>query len=416
MNWKLNAMLVKTIALLGHKDHGKSTLIGNLLIRTGAATQIRINEAKTYSKKLRRPFEPAFMLDSFAEEREQEMTYDTTRAEIKYKNLAFALIDVPGHEELIKNMISGASYAEVAILLVSAKPGEGITAQAKRHLFISRMLGISRLIVAVNKMDSVAYDKGRFDEISHGLRRFIGKVGFDTKSVSFVPISAYDGENLVKKSGKMKWYKGGTLIDAIYKNARNRDRVNAGPLRIIVQGAIGAGNNIIAGRIVSGRLTAGERISIMPNMESARIKEIIVKGRKANAANSGENVALKIDKKIGFEIRGTVISGLKDKPKLTDLVKARIFVTNKISKNTRAKFNGVDIKCLQVRILCGIDATTGTENKKIGFDILNAVDAEVKFERKLPVEEFETTKELGRFVLYSDNEFAGIGIISSATG
>lgn len=406
-------MMVKTIALLGHKDHGKSTLIGSMLMQTGSATQVRINEAKMYSKRLHKAFEPAFILDSFAEEREQEMTYDTTRAEIKYKNLAFAFIDVPGHEELIKNMISGASYGEIAILLVSAKRDEGIRDQTKRHLFISRMLGMERLIVAVNKMDTVQYDQGRFEEIKSGLGEFISKIGFSPKHVYFVPISAYNGENLVKKSKEMKWYKGDTLIDTVYQNTSNNGAQKLGPLRVIVQGVIDSDGDMIGGRIVSGKLKAGDKIVIMPNMDNAIVKGIIVKGKKAQSANVGENVAIRIDRKIKYALRGTVISELADEPRLTDTVNARIFVTSKFGKDMTVKFNGVDIKCSRIKVLNGIDTTSGEKTSSNRPEILGAIDADVSFERKLPVERFEETKELGRFVLYSNKDFAGIGTIKS---
>ena len=404
-------MLVRTIALLGHKDHGKSTLIGNMLIQTGSATQVRINEAKVYSEKMHKPFEPAFILDSFAEEREQEMTYDTTRAEIKHKDLAFAFIDVPGHEELIKNMISGASYGEIAILLVSAKGDEGVRDQTRRHLFISRMLGIERLIVAVNKMDTIQYDEGRFEEIKSSLGGFIGKIGFNPKNVCFVPISAYNGENLVKRSKKMGWYGGDALIDAIYKNAKRAGGRKRGPLRIIVQGVLDQASNMIGGRIVSGRLAAGNRIVIMPCMDNAVAREIIVKGKRVRNANVGENVAIRLDRKVKHALRGAVISGLSDRPLLTDTVNARIFVTKRFGKDVQIKFNGIDIRCSGIKVLNGIDTTTGEKIKATKPEILNAIDAQVRFERRLPVERFEETKELGRFVLYSKKDFAGIGTI-----
>src|SRR5271169_5201570 len=135
-----------TITMLGEKDHGKSTLIGNLLISTGHTTEARINEVKKTSKSKR--FEPAHILDSFVEEREQEMTIDTTRAELVYRNAIYELIDVPGHLELIKNMMSGASNSDIAILMVSAKREEGFRPQTKRHIFISTMFGTKALVVA----------------------------------------------------------------------------------------------------------------------------------------------------------------------------------------------------------------------------------------------------------------------------
>jgi translation elongation factor EF-1alpha len=406
-------MIVRAIALLGHKDHGKSTLIGSMLMQTGSATQVRINEAAAYSKKLHKSFEPAFILDSFSEEREQEMTYDTTRAQIKYKDLAFSLIDVPGHEELIKNMISGASYGELAILLVSAKKDEGIMNQTKRHLFVARMLGIDKLVVAVNKMDSVGYDENRFESIKSELSEFIDRIGFEGKNVIFVPISAYNGENLVNRSTRMGWYRGDTLADSVYNTFRTpTSNIGSGALRIIVQGIIDQNNNIIAGKVISGILKKGEAILLLPNRETATVKEIIVKGKKVNSAGVGENAAMIIDSDTKGELRGAVISGLKDSPEITDSVTARIFVTNTISNNSYIKFNGVDVKCLEIKVLDGIDTTTGKKTGRKTAEPLNAIDARVTFGKKLPVENYNVTKELGRFVLYSNNVFAGIGMIT----
>ncbi|MCW6160297.1 MAG: GTP-binding protein [Candidatus Micrarchaeales archaeon] len=405
-------MQVKSVTLLGHKDHGKSTLIGSLLMQTGAATKVRIKEAEEYSKRLGKTFEPAFILDSFAEERTGEMTIDTTRAEIKYKDLAFALIDVPGHEELIKNMISGASYGEVALLLVSAKRDEGIKDQTKRHLFLSRMFGIEDLVVAVNKMDTRDFDEDAFLAVKKELSGFIERIGFDQKRVSFVPISAYSGENLVKKSSKMKWYNGEPLIDAIYESAKKEKRQRHGALRLIVQGMIDADEGIIGGKIVNGDMKIGERIAILPQDQHATVKDIVVKGNKVKIATTGENVAIRLDKKVDFEVRGSVISNAEEKPRLTDKLKAKIFIVSKPGKTLRIKFNGIDLECGGMKILNSINTVNGKKGPA-KMEVLNAVEAEIQLDKKLPVEEFETTKELGRFVLYSGKEFMGIGTIIS---
>ncbi|VVB76719.1 Elongation factor 1-alpha [uncultured archaeon] len=407
-----DAMIVKNIALLGHKDHGKSTLIGSMLMQTGAATQVRINEAKEYSRQLKKNFEPAFILDSFAEERTGEMTIDTTRAEIKFKDMAFALIDVPGHEELIKNMISGASYGDIALLIVSAKKDEGIRDQTKRHLFIARMLGIESLVVAVNKMDLIGYDEGKFQEIRDGLAEFITKIGFERASVSFVPISAYNGENLVKRSLNMKWYKGRPLIETLYAYAKREGRKQADALRIVTQGAIpSAKGELVVGRIVNGTVKTGEKVSVLPAGEAAVVKEITVKGSKVKKAVFGENVALRLDRKVIAELRGAVISSASSKPVVSDLIRAKILVTGKIRKDSVIKFNGVDISCKNVKVLNGISTTTGERNSSKTAKLLEAVDAEVRLARKIPIEGYDVTRELGRFVLYSGKKFAGIGII-----
>ncbi len=381
-----------------------------MLMLTGAATKVRIKEAQEYSKRLHKAFEPAFILDSFAEERLNEMTIDTTRAEIKYKDLAFAFIDVPGHEELIKNMISGASYGEVALLLVSAKKDEGIRDQTKRHLYIARMLGIDKLLVAVNKMDTVSYKESTFENVKNELSQFIEKIGFEKSKTLFIPISAYKGDNLVKKSANLKWYNGSTLVDAIYKNAKSEGRNQSGALRMITQGGLDD-SRLVLGKVISGSVHMGEKVSLLPTGGDAVVKEIIVKGKKTRAAGTGLNVALRLDRSTKAELRGTVISSSNSKPALKDRIKARVFVTGRIGKDLSIKFNGVDIGCKSLKILNGIDVTTGERTASKTAEPLNAMEAELSLEKKIPVEAYETTRELGRFVLYSNSVFAGIGII-----
>ncbi len=404
-------MQVKTISLLGHKDHGKSTLIGSILMETGAATQVRINEAKEYSKRLGKAFEPAFILDSFAEEREQEMTYDTTRAQIKYKKLAFAFIDVPGHEELIKNMISGASYGEIALLLVSAKKDEGIRDQTKRHLFISRMLGIKKLVVAVNKMDTCGYDQSRFESIIDGLQEFIGRIGFAKENVKFVPVSAYNGENLVKKSKKMSWYKGKTLLELIYEGSEDHDSSGKGPLRLLLQGFLEGRNDLLVGKVIRGKLNSGKTARILPSGTSVKIKEITVKGRRVKTAKAGENVAVLLEKKVTEDVRGSVVCENASEVRPESTIKAKVFVVLSFGEKPNIKFNGNDVPCKSVNVLKYVDTTNGSESTRGKIEPLNAIIAQFKLERKIPAESYDETKELGRFVLYSKGKFAGIGVI-----
>lgn len=407
-------MRVINVSLLGQKDHGKSTLIGSLLIQTGAATKVRMKEAEIYSRKLHKPFEPAFILDSFPEEREQGMTYDTTRVEIPFIDVAFALIDVPGHEELIKNMISGASYGEIALLVVSAKKGEGIKNQTKRHLFISRMLGIGKLVVAINKMDGIGYDKDTFDRIRRDLERFIAEIGFDRRNVCFVPISAYKGENLMKKSAEIKWYKGRPLIELLYKYAKSEGIAQKRALRVVVQGVIPEGRKrLVVGKIVSGRVNEGEHAIILPSGNKVTVKGITVKGRRKGSAETGENVALELDGKLDDDLRGSVISSIGDLPRLNDTIKSRVFVTGKLGEDMRIKFNGVEIKCADIRVLSRIDATTGEKTASKEVRPLDALDAKILLSKKIPVERYDVTREIGRFVMYNGNKFVGIGVITS---
>ncbi|MEM3227676.1 MAG: GTP-binding protein, partial [Candidatus Micrarchaeaceae archaeon] len=334
-------MEVYRITLLGHKDHGKSTLIGNLLMLTHSVTRSRINEARDYSKKLHKKFEPAFIIDSFHEEREMGLTIDITRAEITYKSKAFSFIDVPGHEELIKNMISGASNASTALLLVSAKPGEGIKGQTKRHLFIARMLGISNIIVAINKMDSVSFSENRFEEIKSNISEFMNKIGFDNKKMAFVPISAYKGDNLIENSKRMEWYKGKPLIELVYKMAKQEQKKDDGALRISLQGFLNGRRDLVAGRIVRGHLKVGEPgICIVPLNINISVKSITVDGRKVKRAKVGSSVALELDKEIGKDVRGSIICGELYCPIPKKILRAQMFFTKSDIKDVKIRFNG----------------------------------------------------------------------------
>ena len=406
-------MIVKNISLLGHKDHGKSTLIGNLLIQTKSVTPARIAEAKKTSKKLGRQFEPGYILDSFSEEREKEMTIDTTRAEMAYKDLAFAFIDVPGHEELIKNMISGASYAEIALLMVSAKKEEGIRDQTKRHLFIAKMLGINKLIIAVNKMDLVGYSEDRFNQIRKELGGFIANIGFKASNFYFVPVSAYNGDNLIKKSGKIGWYKGKPLVELLYEQAIMDDkRKSVAPLRIVIQGAIESKRQMVVGKVISGRVKMGSAVSILPFGYKTKIESIVVKGRKAKGAGLNEDVALTFESEFSGNLRGAVVAGSEEAPRLTDKINSLIFVTGKIKKPLKIRINGNEVHCKALEISEQVDTTTGEANRKKSAHVLDAIRAKITLEKKVPIEDFDKVKELGRFVLYSGGKFSGIGIVS----
>ena len=405
-------MMVRNVALLGHKDHGKSTLIGSLLMQTGAATKVRIKEAEAYSKRLHKSFEPAFILDSFAEERLKGMTIDTTRAEINHKGTAFMLIDVPGHEELIKNMISGASYGEVAVLLVSAKPGEGIRAQTKRHLFIAHMLGMDRLIVAVNKMDTVGYEKDAFMAVERDLSAFAARVGFERRNVRFVPISAYIGENLVKPSRRMPWYSGKPLLDTLYESAKPARHRKGSLLRVLLQGTIPIGGKAFAaGRVLSGSISVGDDVVMLPSDRRAKISSIIIRGRHAKTGKAGENIAVLLDKPINEEVRGSVLAGAGGSLKAAGKVKALVFVARVFGRRMHLKFNGVEVQCKKVKVLRNIDSTTGEAYGPTSPKPLDVIEAELTLEHAVPMESYSATHELGRFVLYSGNEFAGMGVV-----
>lgn len=401
-------MDVNKVTLLGHKDHGKSTLIGNLLITTKSVSQQRINDAKKTSKKLGRGFEPGFILDSFEEEREGGLTIDTTRAQILYKDTAFEFIDVPGHEELIKNMISGASNAEFAVLMVSANEDEGIRDQTLRHLYLAGMLGIRKLIVAVNKMDKVAYRQEKFDSIKKMISKFLIKIGFEGRNVFFIPISAYNAENLTTKSKNMKWYSGEPLLDTMVRQSKSSGKASNPELRIAVQGVLEE-EDLVIGRIISGSLKKGQDIVILPQDDQYKANEIYIKGKKASQGKPGQNVALKLNRNMPEGIRGSIICATDKPPKPTRKFNALVFAVKTPGKSSTMRFNGNSIDC-KMRINEVIDTTTG-DSISASFKSLNAAKVTVEISSPIVAEPFSKSEELGRFVLYENGEFSGIGVI-----
>ncbi|MDE1865028.1 MAG: hypothetical protein KGH94_00090 [Candidatus Micrarchaeota archaeon] len=400
------------ITMLGEKDHGKSTLIGSMLIATGAATEHRINEAKKYSKGGR--FEPGYILDSFEEERAQEMTIDTTRAELVYKDNLFEFIDVPGHLELIKNMMSGASHGEIAILMVSMKKDEGLQPQTKRHVYIANMLGIKGLIVAINKMDMVSYDKKAFDRVKEDISKYLKAIGF-TKPVSYVPVSAYDSQNLIKSSDKMKWYTGMPLIEelALFTASRKAGGPRKG-LRAIVQDVVDhEGKEMVFCLLNSGTIKVGQSIKLEPIAATAKVQEIYLKGKKADSAGAGTNIAIVVSSKARAK-RGFIVCGADERPLSTKEFESITFFIKPVNKGSEFEIkinnNAVPIKIEQVAEL--ISPVTGASkpgSAKIPSG--SAARIRVKLGESYPVERFSDYNELGRFALYSKGKFCGIGIV-----
>ncbi len=403
-------MIIRRVTLLGHKDHGKSTLIGNLSILTGSVTEARISDAKKTSEKLGLKFEPGFILDSFYEEREGGMTIDTTRAQIKYGDNAFEFIDVPGHEELTKNMISGASYADAALLMVSTKEDEGIKTQTKRHLFIAKMLGIERVVVAVNKMDLAQYKKERFDEIKEELSKYLTNLGFNEKNIAFVPISAYTGEGLIKNSVNMPWYKNDSLIEMLVKFS-GKKKVSSEELIVLLQGELNGDKKMLTGKVLSGSLLVDSKVKILPSNNEIFIKQIVVRGKSVKKAVKDENVAISIENEISGDVRGSVLLDKNSNKKISREIQTTIFFLRNMNERVSILINGSKINCKNIQINKVIDIKTGKEMKGSDIKPLGAAKALIKLENKIFIEKFSIVPELGRFAIYDNDKFSGIGIV-----
>lgn len=310
------------IVLIGHRDHGKSTLIGRFLLDTGTIKESRLKEIKEVDEASGKKFELAHLLDSFKEEREREMTIDTTMASVNYKGKIYRLIDVPGHSELISNMLTGASGADAAVLLLDAE--EGIKEQTGQHLQIAKLLGVEQLAVAVNKIDKIGYDQNRFEKLSADIAKVLESIGYFQKKVNFFPISALNGDNVILRSLKTPWYKGPTLMEFIESNIRPVSFLNS-PLRFLSQDEYQDGNGkILVGKMESGKIETGQAILISPENIKEKVREIKTFDRILKEACAGESIGMILENQ-NHVLRGRVVSLAENPPKVSELIEGEIF-------------------------------------------------------------------------------------------
>src|SRR5215831_8157231 len=310
------------IVIVGHVDHGKSTLVGRLLHETGSLPDGKLEMLKAVSARRGMPFEWSFLLDALQTERDQGITIDTTQIRFRTGSRDVVLIDAPGHAEFLRNMITGASQADGAVLIIDAL--EGVRDQTRRHGYLLHLLGIKQVAVVVNKMDRVAFGKARFDEISNEISTHLTGLGVTPAAV--IPISAREGDGVAARTPRIGWYKGPTVVEALdaLEPARPLETL---PLRLPVQAIYKFDDRrIVAGRIESGSLSAGDEIVIMPAGKIAKIKTVEgwpqspVKG----AQGAGHSVGITLDRELFLE-RGDVIGHLGYAPRDTRRLRARVF-------------------------------------------------------------------------------------------
>jgi len=397
------------VVVAGDVDAGKSTLIGRFLYESGSVVDGAIANITESCRKQGNDFEFAYLLDSLEEERAGRLTIDTTQVFCRdKKGRQWLFIDVPGHRELFRNMLVGSSYADVAVLVVDAQ--RSLREQTKRHSQVLKFLGIRRFIVVINKMDTACYNKKIFLKEKERVSGFLRKIKI--KPACCVPVSAKQGDNLFNNSRRTNWYKGATLIEALTITCRKPGGNN---FRMPVQDVYKLeGKNIIAGRIIAGRIKAGEKVNILPSDEESRVKEIRVFKQNIPSAGFPENIGLILDNSEGLA-RGMILA----KPRLPDVktrVLAKIFCVYplKIREGLRFKSATQNVAAHIKRI----DAVWGTADLKARpkTGLLRQTDlAEIVIavERPVVTERFEGGNTLGRFVLENKGrEICAVGIIA----
>ena len=300
------------IVMAGHVDHGKSTLIGRLLHDTDSLPPGKAEELKALSDKRGVPLEWSFVLDSLQTERDQAITIETTRVWFRWNGRRYVIIDAPGHREFVRNMLSGASEADAAVLVVDAI--EGISEQTQRHAQLLQMLGIRQIVVVANKMDGVDYSAQRYEAVCSGARELLGSLGLEAQTI--IPVSARNGENVATRSENMPWYDGPVLLDAMERFVPLAGAEDA-PLRMRVQDVYREETTrIAAGRVESGRLQVGDTVLISPMGSKTTIRSIERwNSPQRNWAGAGESIGITFSDPV-FINRGDVISHVANAPSL----------------------------------------------------------------------------------------------------
>nr|MBU1328935.1 GTP-binding protein [Candidatus Omnitrophota bacterium] len=401
------------IAMVGHVDHGKSTLIGRLLIDTDSLPKEKITEIKKLSKELGKEAELAFIVDQLKEEREQAKTIDTTQIFLKIKNNNFVLIDTPGHVELLKNMITGATQADIALLVIDIN--EGIMEQTKRHLYVLNMVGINSVIVIFNKMDLVDYKKERFNALKSDLLTFLENLNIEP--VFIIPVSAKQDVNISKKCYKIAWYKGPSLLEAFGLLKSNTKSIKKS-LRFAVQDIYKINNKkIIAGKMLSGILKKNQQVLLLPSNVTVTIKSLNVFGKYNKIkACSGENIGISLNETLPVK-RGYILAQKENSPKLSVSFRGNILwlckEPLKINKTINLRCSTQEVDCIVERIEKRIDSSTLNIIEENAKELrLNEVGlAALKTKKPIVIEKFAFIEELGRFAVGRDHDLIGIGVI-----
>jgi len=416
------------IVIAGHVDHGKSTVIGRLFADTNSLPQGKLEQIKEMCRRNSKPFEYAFLLDALKDERSQGITIDTARSFFKTEKRRYIIIDAPGHIEFLKNMITGASRAEAALLVIDAN--EGIQENSRRHGYMLSMLGISQIAVLVNKMDLVGYDEKIYNNIVAEFTEFLGKINI--KPMSFTPISAMQGDNIAIKSNNMPWFGGMTVLEVLdnFKDSKLPDDL---PFRMFVQDvykftASGDDRRIIAGTIDAGVLHAGDEIIFYPSGKKTRVKTIedfisssVKDSRELESVSAGYSAGFTITEQI-YVKRGElcVLAGEKIKPSVSTAFKASLFWLGKepmiLDKTYFLKIGTAKAGVKLKKIIKVINASNlgETENDKINRHEV----AECIFETERPAA-FDTAGIMpltSRFVIVDKYEISGGGIITENIG
>jgi bifunctional enzyme CysN/CysC len=403
------------IVIVGHVDHGKSTLVGRLFYDTGSLPEGKYEKIKAACDHRGMPFEWAFLMDGLQAERDQNITIDTAQIWFRTPKRQYVIIDAPGHKEFLKNMVTGAASAEAALLLIDAS--EGVQEQSRRHGFLLSLLGIRQIAVLVNKMDLKNYSDKTFKSIEDEYRAFLKQVGVEPRL--FIPMAAAKGDNVAARSPHMPWYSGPTVLEALDRFQMAEPPQNL-PMRFPIQDVYRFDQRrILAGRVESGTLRVGAKILFSPRNKVSTVKSI--EGwphGSRETASAGESIGITLTEQIYVE-RGQVGSTEEDAPIEGDVFNAKLFWLGRqnleVGRKIKLKLTTEEIECQIQSIEKVIDASTLAEIDVTSRPHIARNDvAEVTIRTKTPIA-FDNSDRIvntGRFVLIDRLQVCGGGVIS----
>jgi bifunctional enzyme CysN/CysC len=402
------------IVIVGHVDHGKSTLVGRLFYDTGSLPEGKYEELAQIARRRGMPFEFANLMDGLQAERNQNITIDTAQIWFRTSRRQYVIIDAPGHKEFLKNMVTGASNAHAALLLIDAH--EGVQEQSRRHGYLLHLLGISQVAVVVNKMDLAGWSEEVFRRIETEYRQFLSQVGITPRV--FIPISAKNGDNVASPAASMPWHRGPTVLQAL-DEFTVPPPPNDLPLRLPIQDIYRFDQRrILVGRIESGSLAVGDRLCFWPSGKISTVRTIERWNASSDApAVAGESIGVTLTEQIYVE-RGHIASHEKSPPIVSSDFNANLFWLGKspleIGKKYRLKLTTQEVECEVISIQRVIDPSTLASINRDPVCVQRHETAELTIRSRRPValDLYSRIFPCGRFVLVDQYEIAGGGIIS----
>jgi elongation factor 1-alpha len=411
----------QNLAIIGHVDHGKSTLVGRLLYETENVPEHVIEQHKEEAEeKGKGGFEFAYVMDNLAEERERGVTIDIAHQEFDTDEYYFTIVDCPGHRDFVKNMITGASQADNAVLVVAAD--DGVQPQTQEHVFLARTLGIDELIIAVNKMDLVDYGQGAYEDTKDEVNDLLNQVRFNTDDVKYIPVSAFEGDNIAERSDNTDWYDGEILLEALNSLPEPEPPTDA-PLRLPIQDVytISGIGTVPVGRVETGILNTGDNVSFQPSDVGGEVKTIEMHHEEVPQAQPGDNVGFNV-RGIGKDDirRGDVCGPADDPPSVAETFQAQIVVMQHPSVITAGytpvfHAHTAQVACTVESIDKKIDPSSG-EVAEENPDFIQSGDAAVvtvRPQKPLSIEPSSEIPELGSFAIRDMGQTIAAGKVLS---